>query len=53
MMDKGTASLILAYIQTPCPICNEKFRTRAILRIHLKRNHTTLEAEKYVKKEKR
>jgi uncharacterized C2H2 Zn-finger protein len=52
-MDKGTAALILAYVQTPCPLCDEKFRTRTILRLHLKKSHTELEAEKYMRKERK
>jgi len=47
-MDKGTAALILPYVKTPCPLCDEKFRSRTLLRIHIKQSHTELEAEKYL-----
>lgn len=52
-MDKGTTALMMNYIKTPCPLCDEKFRSRTLLRIHIKQCHTELEAGRYIRKSRK
>ena len=49
-MDRGTAQLILNVTKLECLLCKEKFKIRFSLRNHLKREHTDIEAEKFIKK---
>lgn len=39
---------ILAFVVMGCPLCNQKFRTKAFLRVHLHSEHTDSEAEKFL-----
>ncbi len=58
-----TANLILNYALVKCPLCDNKivkyglsplqkeyYRTKANLRTHIRRHHTEVEAEKFIKK---
>lgn len=49
-MNKTTAQIILNLTTIDCILCNEKFRTRYLLRTHLKREHTDIDAEKLIKR---
>ncbi len=41
---------ILNFVRMKCPLCDEYFRNKTNLRIHLKRKHSEIEAEDYIKK---
>ena len=47
-MKGETANLVMNYVTTKCPLCDETFRTKYILRTHIKRHHTEEEAEKFI-----
>lgn len=47
-MNPKIADLLMSYASIKCLLCEEQFRTRIVLRHHLKREHTEEEAEKYV-----
>ncbi len=47
-MKPETAKLIASIIKVPCPLCDEKFRNKFNAHYHLKKEHTNLEAEKYL-----
>ncbi len=44
---------IMSYVVMECPLdkCKKIFRTKAVLRHHLKKDHSPLEAEKFLKNE--
>ena len=45
---------LMSYVVMECPLdCKEKFRTKAVLRDHLKKHHSPLEYEKFLENEKR
>ena len=39
---------VLSYVLMGCPLCKEPFRTKTVLRVHLKRVHTIIELEKFL-----
>lgn len=55
-MNGQLAIYVLNCITIDCPLCKkkkEKFRTKYLLRLHLKRNHTEVEAENFIEECKR
>ncbi len=44
--------IILGFVVRECPLCKEPFRNKSNLRKHLNREHTEIEAEKFIKKNK-
>lgn len=49
-MDKSTAQLLISMTKLKCFLCKEKFKGKYLLRIHLKREHTEVEAEKLIRR---
>lgn len=50
-MQTHTASIILNLTKIVCPLCKKaKFRTKFMLRRHIKHSHSEEEAEEFLKK---
>lgn len=48
-MNNRTTDQVIRYARYSCPLCDEKFTTKAILRQHIKREHIDIEGELYIK----
>lgn len=43
-------SIIMAHVTMKCPLCEEYYRSKLLLRNHVNMEHTENEADKFIKK---